>query len=623
MERRLLSYLRMRVFVGIAIALSCFACGGDGNPDGSSDAPTYYRDVEPIVQVSCNGCHAPGGIGPVQLTPETAPDLAGLMSHQVQSGLMPPWQPSDLGPALHGDRRLAQDEIDTIVAWAAAGAPLGDPADHQDRAPVRSFNLTDPDHAFRIAEPYYPDKALEDDVRCFIIELPFTTNTWLRAVRFHMDQRVMVHHIGAGIASGAEAQKARQIDAADPGPGYGCSGGFRVNLSSGLGIGGPGAEGYEYPGGAGAFIPANSIVIMTIHYYTPFAGSAADRSGVDLWVSPTPLRPMGQLSISGPSELPCPGGPSSASGDRCNRDTSLALPGAFTPIVNRAINNNLLRHCGYTLDQLDDGLDFSNPTAARFLVKRQCEGEVPYDGTLRLVANHMHTRGADSRIEVQRGGQWEVLFDIPRWDWHWESSYLLADTVGLRRGDKLRVTCTFDNGVAAQPADPARAGALEAVRYVTAAEGRTDEMCGGSLWIERTPIGQPTLCAEAKQTFDRLCPGLGSVSSALWGGACTSTAEMYAVQLLGTPDASIPYYWCDVEPTGTAGATCSQTLSCATQCTTQACVDTCEAQASPRGGHRYDRVMSCAAQWCAGDTGQLWSACVGVACGHELGRCLQ
>jgi mono/diheme cytochrome c family protein len=613
----------MRTAVGIAIALSCFACGADGDPDAPPQAPTYYRDVEPIVQVSCNGCHAAGGIGPVQFTPETVADLAGRMSLQVQSGLMPPWQPSDLGPALHGDRRLAQPEIDAIVAWAAAGAPLGDPADHQDREPVRSFDLTSPDQAFRIAEPYYPDKSLEDDVRCFLIELPFTTNTWLRAVRFNMDQRVMVHHIGAGIASGTEAQKARQLDAADPGPGYACPGGFRVNLSSGLGIGGPGAEGYEYPGGAGAFIPASSVVIMTIHYYTPYAGAVADRSGVDLWISPAPLRPMGQLSISGPSELPCPGGPSSAAGDRCNRDTSLALPGAFNPIVNRAINNNLLRHCGYTLDQLDDGLDFSNPAAPKFLVKRQCEGVVPYAGTLRLVGNHMHTRGADSRIEVQRDGRWQVLFDIPRWDWHWESSYLLAEDVALREGDKLRVTCTFDNGVAAQPPDLDRGGALSGVRYVTAAEGRTDEMCGGSLWIERAPLGQPTLCAEAKQTFDRLCPGLGSVSSALWGGACTSTAEMYAVQLLGTPDASIPHYWCDVEPAGTIGATCTQTLSCATQCTTQSCVDGCKAQASARALHRYDRVMSCAAQWCAGDTGSLWAACVGVACGSEYGKCLQ
>ena len=32
--------------------------------------------------------------------------------------------------------------------------------------------------------------------------------------------------------------------------------------------------------------------------------------------------------------------------------------------------------------------------------------------------------------------------------------------------------------------------------------------------------------------------------------------------------------------------------------------------------------MSCAARWCAGDTGALWTACVGVACGYEYNRCL-
>jgi hypothetical protein len=611
------------IFAGLASMLSLFACGDDGESDApdAGAALTWYRDVEPIVQVHCDGCHAAGGIGPVQFTEDTVTTLAGTMSLMVEARLMPPWQPGDLGPALLGDRRLTQEQIDTIVAWAEAGAPLGDPADHEERDPVRSFDLTDPDHALEMPEPYDPDRSLEDDVRCFVIDLPFVENTWLSAVRFNMDQRVMVHHIGAGIASGAQADAARAIDAADPGPGYACPGGFRVQLSSGLGIGGPGAEGYEYPGGAGAFVPADSVVLLTVHYYTPYAGSEPDRSGVDLWVSDEPLRPMGQMSFSGPSELPCPGGVATDPGDPCSRDHALALPGAFDPIVNRAINDNLLRRCGYQIGELDDGLDFSDPEADEFLITRSCEDIVPYSGTLRLASNHMHTRGHASRIEVERDGDWEVLLDIPRWDWHWEASYLLADEVTLDEGDRLRVTCTFDNGVDAQPPDPDRGGALADVRYVTAAEGRTDEMCGGTLWIERAAGSQPSLCAEAKAIYDATCPGLESVSTTLWGGACAGMAETYAVQFLSTPDDEHAYWWCDVEPTSTTGATCTQTLSCAVQCATQACVDACEAAASPRALHRYDRVMACAAEWCAGDTGQLWGACVGVACGAQYQRC--
>jgi hypothetical protein len=612
----------MRSSVAICYAFVAIGCGNDSRPDENPDTITWYRDVEPIVQVHCAGCHTEGGIGPAVFDAETAPELAGRMAVAVKSGQMPPWLPSDLGPALAGDRRLTDEQIATISAWADAGAPLGDPDDHQDREPVRSFTLTDPTHSFPMPEAYFPDKSLEDDVRCFVLELPFSTNTWVRALRFNMDQRVMVHHIGAGIATGAEAAKARQLDTAEAGPGYSCPGGFKVNLSSGLGIGGPGAEGYEYPGGAGAFIPAGSVAILTVHYYTPYAGTVADKSGLDLWVSPTPLRPMGQHSLKGPSELPCPGGISTDPSNRCSREWALAQPGAFTPVLNQAINDNLMRRCDYSLDKLDDGLDFSNPSASQFLVSRSCLDEVPYSGTLRLVSTHMHTRGYSSRIEVERGGAWQVLFDIPAWDWHWEQSYLLADTASVAAGEKLRVSCTFDNGVMAQPPDPARGGVPEDVRYVTAAEGRTDEMCGGSLWIERA-MTAPTLCAQAKQTYDALCPTLTSVSTSLWGGACDDTAERFAVQLMQTPDSLIPYFWCDVEPTGMTGTTCQQTLGCAVQCTTQQCVDACEAGASPRALHRYDRVMSCAATWCAGDTGQLWGSCVAVACGAEYTKCVQ
>src|SRR5262249_49186388 len=102
-------------------------------PEPSASAPTWYKDVEPIVQINCNGCHAPGGIGPLQFDPWSVGVLAGQMADRVKNGLMPPWPPSAVGPPLVGERRLTQVEKDTIAAWAAAGAPLGDPADHQDR----------------------------------------------------------------------------------------------------------------------------------------------------------------------------------------------------------------------------------------------------------------------------------------------------------------------------------------------------------------------------------------------------------------------------------------------------------------------------------------------------------
>ena len=35
----------------------------DGSDDGATGAPTYYGEVQPILQARCAGCHREGGIG--------------------------------------------------------------------------------------------------------------------------------------------------------------------------------------------------------------------------------------------------------------------------------------------------------------------------------------------------------------------------------------------------------------------------------------------------------------------------------------------------------------------------------------------------------------------------------
>ena len=53
-------------------------------------------DVEPIVQQSCQGCHASGGIAPFPLdTYEQVKLHAAEISAAVSSRIMPPWMPSD------------------------------------------------------------------------------------------------------------------------------------------------------------------------------------------------------------------------------------------------------------------------------------------------------------------------------------------------------------------------------------------------------------------------------------------------------------------------------------------------------------------------------------------------
>ncbi len=39
----------------------------------------------------------------------------------------------------------------------------------------------------------------------------------------------------------------------------------------------------------------------------------------------------------------------------------------------------------------------------------------------------------------------ECLLDIPHWDFHWQRNYQLKRAKILRPGDKLSISCTWDN----------------------------------------------------------------------------------------------------------------------------------------------------------------------------------
>ena len=104
----------------------------------AADAPTFYKDVLPILQANCQTCHRPGEVAPMSLlTYEQARPWARAIKNAVVSKQMPPWF-ADPGYAhLSNERRLVEREIDTLAAWADNGAPAGDPSDGAACAEVR------------------------------------------------------------------------------------------------------------------------------------------------------------------------------------------------------------------------------------------------------------------------------------------------------------------------------------------------------------------------------------------------------------------------------------------------------------------------------------------------------
>lgn len=97
---------------------------------------TFHKDIEPILQRSCQTCHRDGGVAPMPLvTYEQTVPFAGLIEYKTslrdRAGAMPPWYAEkDVGiQHFKDDPSLSDQEIAAISTWARSGTPEGDIAD--------------------------------------------------------------------------------------------------------------------------------------------------------------------------------------------------------------------------------------------------------------------------------------------------------------------------------------------------------------------------------------------------------------------------------------------------------------------------------------------------------------
>ena len=159
-----------------------------GTAVAQTDAVTFTADVAPILQRSCQTCHREGSIAPMSLlTYEDTRPWARAMSQKVQTRMMPPWY-IDKNIGVQGfryDRSLSDAEIETIVAWADAGAPRGNPADMP--AP-REFEARDqwhigePDWIVPIPEPFVVSADAPNWWGDFFSESGLTEDRWIKSV---------------------------------------------------------------------------------------------------------------------------------------------------------------------------------------------------------------------------------------------------------------------------------------------------------------------------------------------------------------------------------------------------------------------------------------------------------
>lgn len=350
--------------------------------------PTWSKDVLPVVQQRCQGCHTTGGVAPFSLESyeEAAKHAAGIAG-LVEARVMPPWKADDSCQPLEGSRRLSEDELSVIVAWARGGAPEGDPAQAPPN-PVALPGLPWVDAELSMAAPYTPSTVRPDAYRCFVIDPKLPGERDLIGYDIVPGQRSLVHHVLLYGVSRAEAQR---LDAAEPGEGYPCFGGPGTQAALGTVYGAwvPGGSATQYPAGTGITMPTDDVIVMQIHYNTSH-GSAGHEIGPDL----TTIK----LQLS---------------------EGRVEKPALIFPIAD--LNFTIPpRISGYT-----SSVTFPFPTTA----------------TLYGMGPHMHTRGKSITVTADN----VCLVNVPSWDFNWQQLYQFVTPMALKAGVRLKLTCTWNN----------------------------------------------------------------------------------------------------------------------------------------------------------------------------------
>ncbi|MFZ8956732.1 MAG: c-type cytochrome [Pseudohongiellaceae bacterium] len=128
--------MKLRILSQLTLALASLAGMALTMSAALAQEVTFHRDIEPILQRSCQNCHRAGGVGPMPLvTFEQVAPYAGLIEYKTglrdRAGAMPPWyMEKDVGiQSYKNDPSLSEAELAAISTWARTGTPKGDPAD--------------------------------------------------------------------------------------------------------------------------------------------------------------------------------------------------------------------------------------------------------------------------------------------------------------------------------------------------------------------------------------------------------------------------------------------------------------------------------------------------------------
>lgn len=439
-----------RISLALLSAAALLACGsptpmgpvdaGPGllPPDAGTQtaaAPTWHQDVAPIVSENCSGCHAEGGVAFLPFNDyASAEALAHTIALSVRSGQMPPWPPS--APPMRHERGLTEEEIATLEAWAAAGAPEGDAATAAPLPPPEEIDIGTPELSLDIGVDYVPASDEPDDYRCFLVPLGTTENRMATGYKVTPGAVESVHHVLVYLFDAGDRATLEALDGSDGRPGWSCFSGPTPQNSAAQpvdGLGGwvPGTSAVQLTPGVGVQLTAGMLSVVQVHYHVRPGTSRADRTKIE-------------VALASPEE---------AAG--LQRQMMLVLPKTDLFIPSGAEDHSEV--FDERVSSLTGGLFF--PDGDAYVVG---------------VIGHMHLLGTRFSLTLTDGmGISHPVLEIPDWDFDWQGTYQLATPLRFGPSDRVRMECRWDNSAAHRRLQ----GFESETGDVTWGEGSFDEMC--------------------------------------------------------------------------------------------------------------------------------------------------
>lgn len=362
----------------------------------AADRPqvTFTKDVAPILEKNCQSCHRPGEAAPFSLlTYEQARPWAKAMKEAVRLKKMPPWFADPHYGTFSNDRSMPQKDVETIAAWADAGAPQGDPKDLPPPLNfVEGWSIPNPDVVFEPPQAFQIPASGTIEYQKVIVPTGFTQDRWVQFAEARPGDRAHIHHMIAYVREPGSAwlkdekpgvffvaPKPKESDSVDTSA---LPSDFLVGYA-------PGQPPEILPPGQAKLIKAGSDLVLEIHYTTN-GTPGIDRSKFGL-----------VFARQSPKER----------------------------VLTLSATNGKFR---------------IPPGDANYRV----DAEFELGTTVKLASlhPHMHGRGKDFEYRVvYPTGETQTLLRVPRYNWHWQLWYNLAQPIVLPRGTKIECTAHFDN----------------------------------------------------------------------------------------------------------------------------------------------------------------------------------